>query len=195
MPDHIDRLGEFSEQGRGVPVSLSRPAGALPFSPLVRQAYAPSPIARLGWAQGLIRCGEVPLEPARAIDRRALVSSVARLLAERGGFVPVVERERFVGVVYVEDLLEAVADKLDSPTVAGLVSPQIPTCSPASALVDAVRAMLACYLLRIPVVGDRGELVGLLSLSVAAAAGERDPAVRDVLEAALSPSLFARAWR
>jgi CBS domain-containing protein len=195
VADPIDRIGEFSEQGRGVPISLSRPGGALPFSPLVRQAYAPTPIARIGWAQGLIRCGEVPLEPAGAIDPQALISSVARLLAERGGFVPVVERGRFVGVVYVDDLLEAVAGKLDSPTVAKLVSPQIPTCSPQSALVDAVRAMLACYLLRIPVVGDRGALVGLLSLSAAAAAGERDPAVRDVLEASLTPSLFARPWR
>ena len=195
MADPIDRIGEFSEQGRGVPVALSRPGGALPFSPLTRQAYAPAPIARIGWAQGLIRCGELPLEPAEAVEPTALISSVARLLADRGGFVPVVERGRFLGVVYVDRLLEAVADKLDPPTVARLVSPQIPTCSPRSALVDAVRAMLACYLRKIPVVGDRGGLVGLLSLSAAAAAGERDPAVRDVIEASLGPALFARPWR
>ncbi len=195
--DPIDRIGEFSEAGRGVPIAESRPAGALPFSPMVRQAYAPTPLARLGWAQGVIRVGDVPLEPAHALAPDASLADVARRLAEDdAGFAAVADGGRFVGAVFVEAVLRAVADDLDSPTVERLVTAQIPTCAPRSALVDAVRTMLACYLARIPVVGDRGALVGVLTLSAALQAGdERDPAVRDAFEAAAAPSLFARRWR
>jgi len=56
-----------------------------------------------------------------------------------------------------------------------------------------VRQMIACYLRKIPVVGDAGELVGMLTMSEASAAGVRDPAVAEVIERfAGSPSLFAR---
>ena len=56
--------------------------------------------------------------------------------------------------------------------------------------------MIACYLRKIPVVGDAGGLEGILTLSEAVAAAERDPAVREVLELlAGSRSLFARRWR
>jgi len=55
-------VGRFSEGGRGVPIALSRPTGALPYSPMVRHAYAPQPRARLGWGQGLITVDDVVLE-------------------------------------------------------------------------------------------------------------------------------------
>jgi CBS-domain-containing membrane protein len=194
--DPIDRIGEFSEAGRGLPIAESRPAGALPFSPIVRQAYAPAPLARLGWAQGLIRVDEVRLEPARALAPDATLGDAARRLADDdAGFVAVADGERFEGVIFVDDVLRAVADDLAPRTVERLVTAQIPTCAPQSALVDAVRTMLACYLARIPVVGDRGALLGVLTLSAALQAGDdRDPAVRDALEAAIAPSLFARRW-
>ncbi len=191
-------IGKFSEGGRGVPLSLSRPQGALPYSPMVRQAYAEYPIARLGWAQGLITVGEVMLEPADcALGRDAPLREAAqRMLRDESGFVPVCDGGRFVGVVYVEAILQIVADDRTLPSVAKVLSTQIPTCERKSALVDAVRQMIACYLRKIPVVGDDGELVGLLTLSEAAAAGARDPAVAEVLERfAASPSLFARRMR
>ena len=106
------------------------------------------------------------------------------------------EGPRFLGVIFIEALLGRVVDDRFPASVRSLVSEQIPTCAPGSALVDAVRQMVATYLRRIPVVGDAGELVGILPLSAAALAANRDPAVRDVHEAAAqSPSTFARRWR
>jgi CBS domain-containing protein len=194
----INDIGRFSESGRGVPIALSRPQGALPYSPLVKQAYAPQPLARLGWGQGLITVGEVMLEPASCAlgPDDSLRAAAQQMLRDEAGFVPVCDHERFLGVVYMEAILHSVADDRTVPSVAKVLSTQIPTCERRSALVDAVRQMIACYLRKIPVVGDAGELVGLLTMSEAAAAGARDPAVAEVLERfAASPSLFARRMR
>jgi CBS domain-containing protein len=194
----IEDIGKFSESGRGVPVALSRPQGALPYSPLVRHAYAPHPKARLGWGQGTITVAEVALEPATCAmsPSDSLKMAAQKLLADEAGFVPVCEDGRFVGAVWVDDVIRCVADDRTPPNLAKVVSTQIPTCAPYSALVDAVRQMIACHLRKIPVVGDAGELLGLLTLSEAAAAAMRDPAVAEVLERfAASPSLFARPLR
>jgi CBS domain-containing protein len=194
----IEDIGKFSESGRGVPVALSRPQGALPYSPLVRHAYAPHPKARLGWGQGTITVADVALEPATCAmsPSDSLKMAAQKLLADEAGFVPVCEDGRFVGAVWVDDVIRCVADDRTPPNLAKVVSTQIPTCAPYSALVDAVRQMAACHLRKIPVVGDAGELLGLLTLSEAAAAAMRDPAVAEVLERfAASPSLFARPLR
>jgi CBS domain-containing protein len=194
----LSDLGRFSEQGRGLPLSLSRPQGALPYSPLVRQAYAPTPRARLGWGQGLVTVGEVTLEPPScALEPGDSLAEAARqMLADEAGFVPVCESKKLVGVVYIDAVLKSVADDRKVPNVAAVLSTQIPTCAPYSALVDAVRQMIACYVRKIPVVGDAGDLVGILSLAEASAAAVRDPAVADVIERfAGSPSLFARRMR
>jgi CBS-domain-containing membrane protein len=194
----IDDIGRFSESGRGVPLALSRPSGALPYSPLVRQAYAPQPRARLGWGQGTISVADVTLEPAScALSPDDSLSAAAKLLVrDEAGFVPVCVDHRFVGVVFAEAVLGSVADDRRVLNLASVVTTQIPTCTRHSALVDAVRQMIACYLRKIPVVGDAGELVGLLTLCEAGAAAARDPAVAEVLERfAGSPSLFARRMR
>src|SRR5262249_28304334 len=110
------------------------------------------------------------------------------------GFVAVVREGRLHGVVYVESVLRWMADARVPEGIESIVSLQIPTCRPQSLLVDAVRQMLAYHVRRIPVIDETGLLLGLLPLAVAAAAAERDPAVRDALEGALTPSLFARGW-
>jgi CBS domain-containing protein len=196
VSDDLLRIGDFAEQGRGLPISASRPGAALPFSPLVRQAYAPSPRIRLGWAGGEISVEETLLDPPEALAPTDSPAAAARLMLRDGAeFVPVVSGGRFRGVVWAEWLLTCLADDRTPPDLRDAISAQIPTCAPSSALADAVRQMLACGLRRIPVVGGDGSLVGLLPLASAAAASERDPTVRDLLEEALGPSLFAHRWR
>ena len=137
--------------------------------------------ARLGWGQGLITVADVALEPAslRARPRRlAAATPRKQMLRDEAGFVPVCDHGRLLGVVYVEALLQCVADDRTFPNVAKVLSTQIPTCERKSALVDAVRQMIACYLRKIPVVGDAGELLGLLTLSEAAAAARARPGRR-----------------
>jgi CBS domain-containing protein len=192
----LDRIGDFSEQGRGLPIQASRPAPALPFSPLVRQAYAPSPRVRLGWPGGVLTVGQVALDPPHAVSRSSTLAEVAaRMREDDSDYVPVVDGGSFVGSVYIEDLLKRVADDQTSGGIEKLVSSQIPTCAPGSALADAVRQMIACYLLRIPVVTDDGALVGMLTMATAAKESERDPTVMDLIETYLTPSFFARRWR
>ena len=196
MANPIDKIGAFSEQGRGVPVAASRPAPALPFSPLVRQAYAPTPRVRIGWPSGVIAVADVELEPGRPVSIDASVAEAARRMREDDSdLVAVTDGDRFRGVFYIDDLLKLVADNQLSVPVGRVVSSQIPTCAPQSALVDAVRQMIACYLRRIPVVGDDGSLQGMLTMSAASAASERDPSVRDLIESCNVPSVFARRWR
>ena len=193
----ISDIGQFSESGRGLPIALSRPGGALPYSPIVRQAYAAQPHARLGWGQGVVSVADVTLEPPDALaPTDSLRDAARRMLREEAGFAPICADGRFLGAVFVDAVLECVADDRTPPNLASVLTTQIPTCAPYSALVDAVRQMISCYVRKIPVVGDAGELVGLLTLSEAGAAAARDPAVADVFERfASSPSLFARRMR
>jgi hypothetical protein len=203
MSDELFRLGEFSELGRGVPLALTRPAPALPFSPLVRQAYAPNPRARLGWGQGTVAVGDLAIEfwpgrwPVPLPGTEASPVEAAGLLSRLGiGFIPVVDGDRMVGVVFAETLLDRLGAGTLPDGIGPLVTDQVPTCRPDSLAMDAVRQLLACFLLRLPVVDDRDRPLGLFSLAEAAAAQDQDPAIRDLLEGAIgSPSLFARAWR
>jgi CBS domain-containing protein len=191
----IEDIGKFAESGRGLPVALSRPGAALPASPVVRHAYAPLPRAHLGWAHGLTTVADVTLEPPSCALTPSddLQAAAKRMLREESGYVPVCDGRRFVGAVFVDAILQCVADDRTPPNLAAVLSSQIPTCGLQSLLVDAVRQMIACYLRKIPVVGDAGELVGMLTLSEAGAAAARDPAVAEVIERfAGSPSLFAR---
>jgi CBS domain-containing protein len=195
MRDPLLEMGRFNESGRGLPVNLSRPGAALPFSPLVSQAYAPTPRARIGWQAGLITVGELALDAPTGIAPGDGVAHAARRMRdEEAGWIAVLDGGRFRGVVWQESLLGCIADDRFPPNVSSLVSSQIPTCTPQSALVDAVREMLVSWVSRIPVVGEDGELVGILPLASAAQASNRDPAVRDLLDQ-LTPSIFARRWR
>src|SRR5262249_12001036 len=147
--------------------------------------------------EGVLHVGDLALEPARSVPANADLAALAAFFHDQeAGFAAVLDKRRFLGVVYLDDLLAAIADHRQDAKARALVSSQIPTCAPASTLVDAVRQMVACFLRSLPVVGDDGALVGFVSLPCAVAAAERDPAVRDFLEAvAISPSLFARCWR
>jgi CBS domain-containing protein len=195
MADDLLEIGAFNESGRGLPVNLSRPGPALPFSPLIQQAYAPTPRARLGWAAGLLECRDVPLDEAHGLAPADTVHLAARRLLDDGAdWVAVLDGDRFRGVVWADDVIRCVADDRVPSNIGSLVSAQIPTCAPGSALVDAVRQMIATWIRRLPVVGDHGRLVGILPLAAAAQAAGRDPAVRDVLESA-GADLFARRWR
>ena len=197
MPDDLKRIGEFAESGRGLPIELSRPGSALPESPLVREAYAPAPLARIGWAAGVITCGEVTLDDPNGVtpDDPPRVAA-SRLRDDESGWVAVLDGLCFAGAVYAADLLRALAEGRLPATVQPMVRHDLPSCSPRTALVDAVRQMLESHLRHLPVVGDDGVLLGILPLAAAAQAAGRDPTVRDLLEdAAQSPSLFARPWR
>jgi CBS domain-containing protein len=197
MPDDLKRIGEFAESGRGLPLELSRPGSALPESPLVREAYAPAPLARIGWATGLLTVGDLALDDPSGVapDDPPRVAA-ARLHDDDRGWVAVLDGRRFAGVVYAAELLHGLAEQHLPETVRPLVREEISTCTPRTALIDAVREMLESHLRHIPVLGDDGVLLGILPLAAAAQAAGRDPAVRDLLEdAAQSPSLFARAWR
>jgi CBS-domain-containing membrane protein len=194
----LEDIGKFSESGRGIPIALSRPGPALPFSPVVRQQYAPSVHAQLGWAQGVVTVAAVRLEPLNcALHPDATVAAVAeRIIADDAGYVPVCRDGRLVGVVYEEDLVRSIAEGNLPNDANALLSPLIPTCAPHSTLVDAVRLMLSCYLRKLPVVDEENRLLGLLTLAEAAAAADKDPTIADLLERfVLSPSLFARRMR
>ena len=150
-------------------------------------------------ARALITVGDVALEPPDCALWTPTIFCAPprrRCCATNPASRPCATTDGFIGVVYVEAVLQCVADDRTVPSVAQVLSTQIPTCERRSSLVDAVRQMIACYLRKIPVVGDAGELIGLLTLSEAAAAGARDPAVAEVIERfAGSPSLFARRLR
>jgi CBS domain-containing protein len=194
--DFTHREREPAERGRLT--SEDRPGAALPMNARRLESYA-SPHARATWYEGILTCGEIDLEPPDGIAPDATLLAAARKLAgAQSSFLPVWQEERPRGALYVEDLLNAIADGRDAARtrVAEVASTLVPTVGRQTLLVDAVRLMIGAFLRRIPVLADDERIGGFVTLAEAAALADRDPAVRDALgQMALSPSLWARRFR
>lgn len=93
------------------------------------------------------------------------------------GFLPVVEAGRLLGVVTDRDLYIALAtqNRLPSELLVGdVVTRKVITCEPDAEIHAALEAMKAHQVRRLPVVGNSGTLLGLISMDdLVRAAGPR----------------------
>ena len=124
----------------------------------------------------------------------------ARMIASRVSCLPVVMHGRLVGVLTSTDLLGRQVTELGEPTgkdipVSAVMTPAVLTASPGDMLLEAADVMASNGIRHLPVVDERGRLVGIVSerdlrtaLGVPAEALEhwasalgRDRVVRDVM--------------
>jgi CBS domain-containing protein len=120
-----------------------------------------------------MKISEIMSKNPRSVSPDTPVSEAAQLMKEEDvGLVPVVERVggaetrgRLVGVVTDRDIaIRAVAEgrAVDSP-VSDVMSGGVKTCSPDDSVEDAMAMMGREQVRRIPIVDERGSLVGVVS--------------------------------
>lgn len=120
-----------------------------------------------------MKISEIMSKNPRSVSPDTPVSEAAQLMKEEDvGLVPVVERVggaetrgRLVGVVTDRDIaIRAVAEgrAVDSP-VSEVMSGGVKTCSPDDSVEDAMELMGREQVRRVPIVDERGSLVGVVS--------------------------------
>ena len=120
-----------------------------------------------------MKISEIMSKNPRSVSPDTSVSEAAQVMKEEDvGLVPVVERVggaetrgRLVGVVTDRDIaIRAVAEgrAVDSP-VSDVMSGGVKTCSPDDSVEDAMAMMGREQVRRIPIVDERGSLVGVVS--------------------------------
>lgn len=124
-----------------------------------------------------MRVRDVMSSPPRTVSPDDTLQWAAREMWAHGcGALAVVgESGRVVGVITDRDVCVAAMiqeDTLENLQVAGAMTPDVQTCSADDALADAERKMREHHVRRLPVLGDGGAVIGMLSiddLAVAAA--------------------------
>ena len=110
---------------------------------------------------------DVMTRDPRCVTPEASAREAAQIMRDEGvGIVPVVEGDRLVGLVTDRDLaVRLVADGRDGNTTVRDVmsSEQIATCRPEEDLDRAMETMAREQVRRIPIVDERGMLVGIVA--------------------------------
>lgn len=114
-----------------------------------------------------VKIQDVMTRDPRSVSPEAPARDAARIMREEDvGIVPVVEGSRLVGVITDRDLaVRLVADGRDgNTTVRDVMSSQaIATCRPDEDLDRAMDTMAREQVRRIPIVDERGSLVGIVA--------------------------------
>jgi CBS domain-containing protein len=109
---------------------------------------------------------DVMTENPRTASPNDSLQAVAKIMAEEDtGVVPLVEKGRLVGVVTDRDIaIRTVAEgrAMDAP-VSDVMSGGVKTCGPNDSVEDAMLLMGREQVRRIPIVDERGSLVGVVA--------------------------------
>jgi CBS domain-containing protein len=111
---------------------------------------------------------DVMTKNPQVVAADASVQEAARLMkSEDTGVLPVVESQgtrRVVGVITDRDIaIRVVAEGRASATVRDAMSTGVRTCKENDSINDVMKVMASEQVRRVPIVDDRGELVGIVS--------------------------------
>jgi CBS domain-containing protein len=172
-----------------------------------------------GRSRSRLRCRDIMTRDVTVATRDTSVQEVAAMMREEDtGIIPVVDREdapalsgegniadaprinnrmrgngRLVGLITDRDIvLRAVADGKDATTTRAeeVMSADIHSAHPNDRVIDAIRKMGDKQVRRIPVVGENGQLRGIISMADIALETEEDEELADALEEISSGASF-----
>jgi CBS domain-containing protein len=122
-------------------------------------------------------------EPA-SLHASASVLDAARLMRENDiGDVVVLEDERVCGIVTDRDIVVRVLSEGTDPAgvkVGDICSRELTTIAPTASLDDAVRLIREKAIRRLPVVGQGGEVVGIVTIGDLAVTRDPNSALADI---------------
>jgi CBS domain-containing protein len=128
----------------------------------------------------------------QVVTADASVQEAARLMkSEDTGVLPVVESQgtrRVVGVITDRDItIRVVAEGRSSATVRDAMSTGVRTCKEDDSLNDVMKVMSSEQVRRVPIVDDKGELVGIVSQADVVLEGGDDKRAEKTVEAISQP--------
>jgi CBS domain-containing protein len=140
-----------------------------------------------------LRCREIMTKSVKTATPASTLREVAILMRDGDmGAVPVVEDGKLIGIVTDRDIVvRVVAEGKGSETpISEAMSAELFTVRPDDFVFDAIRLMGDKQVRRIPVVGDLGELAGIISMADVALETEDELEIAEALEEISSGASF-----
>ncbi len=141
------------------------------------------------------RCREIMTSNVTTANREMTLQEVAVLMRNGDcGAMPVVEEGKLVGIVTDRDIVvRAIAEGKNAETKIGdAMTSKIFSVKPDDFVFEAIRLMGDKQVRRIPVVGENGELAGIIAMADVALEMEDEREIAAILEEISSGSSF---WR
>jgi CBS domain-containing protein len=140
-----------------------------------------------------LRASEIMTKNVRTATRDLSLRDVAAMMRDGDmGAVPVVDGGKLIGIVTDRDIVvRSVAEGHDASTPIGeAMTAELFTVRPDDFVFEAIRLMGDKQIRRIPVVGDNGELAGIISMADVALETEDELEIAEALEEISSGSAF-----
>jgi CBS domain-containing protein len=141
------------------------------------------------------RCREIMTSNVTTANRQMTLQEVAVLMRDGDcGVMPIVEDGKLVGIVTDRDIVvRAIADGKDFQTPIGdAMTTEIFSVKPDDFVFEAIRLMGDKQIRRVPVVGENGELAGIIAMADVALEMEDEREIAATLEEISSGAAF---WR
>ena len=138
-----------------------------------------------GKARARMRCREIMTSNVRTASPDTPLREVATMMRDGDvGSLPVVESGKLVGIVTDRDIVvRAIAEgKEASAPVSDAMTAEIYAVRPDDFVFEAIRMMGDRQVRRIPVVGESGELVGIIAMADIALEMEDEREIAETLE-------------
>jgi CBS domain-containing protein len=132
-----------------------------------------------------MRCSEIMTRDVQTATRDTTLREVALMMRDGDmGSVPVVDDGKLIGIVTDRDMVVRVlAEGKGADTAAGeAMTTELVTVRPEAYVFQAIRLMGDKQVRRIPVVGENGELAGIIAMADIALETEDEREIADTLE-------------
>lgn len=147
----------------------------------------------IGEARARMRCSDIMTRDVKTATREMTLRDAAAMMRDGDmGSVPVVEDGRLVGILTDRDIVvRAIAEGKDAMTpISEAMTTEIFSVSPEDFVFEAIRLMGDKQVRRVPVVGQAGELAGIIAIADIALEMEDEREIAETLEEISSGAAF-----
>lgn len=147
----------------------------------------------IGEARARMRCSDIMTRDVKTATREMTLRDAAAMMRDGDmGSVPVVEDGRLVGILTDRDIVvRAIAEGKDATTpISEAMTTEIFSVSPEDFVFEAIRLMGDKQVRRVPVVGQAGELAGIIAIADIALEMEDEREIAETLEEISSGAAF-----
>lgn len=147
----------------------------------------------IGEARARMRCSDIMTRDVKTATREMTLRDAAAMMRDGDmGSVPVVEDGRLVGILTDRDIVvRAIAEGKDAMTpISEAMTTEIFSVRPEDFVFEAIRLMGDKQVRRIPVVGQAGELAGIIAIADIALEMEDEREIAETLEEISSGAAF-----
>lgn len=140
-----------------------------------------------------MRCREIMTKTVRTATQETVVRDVAAIMRDGDlGAVPIVDGGKLIGIVTDRDIVVRVVAKGGDANTPGreAMTTELFTVKPDDFVFEAIRLMGDKQVRRVPVIGENGELVGIIAMADVALETEDEVEIAETLEEISSGASF-----